>query len=270
MSKRSSILTKNEKKDVFKTIPGIWSDFDFDFTRAPIFYPLNDLTIEKGNFSSTKFHAKAEFSRVIFTCNADFSGTNFTHDADFSRATFAQDADFIGATFAQYADFSEAIFAQDAFFMLATFTQYALFISSTFTQYALFISATFTQDAFFQSATFTQDASFQSATFTKEANFREATFMQKTDFSYATFENYEPLFANGEERAKFSIRPSQEDYIFSVSSSSTPIQLGKAELDGVKRQIPVGTVLFDPDSGRTSDPAKPIEESDNQGETPSK
>ena len=89
------------------------------------------------------------------------------------------------------------------------------------------------------------------------------------NFSDATFENYEPLFASGEERAKFSVRPSQEDYNFSVRSGSKPIQLGKAELDGIERQIPVGTVLFDPSSGETSAPAKPIEESDSQGETPS-
>ena len=253
ISKRSSTFAKDKIGKVNDTFPGMWSDFDFDFSRAPIFYPLNAITIEKGIFSSAKFYSEASFHE-----------TTFIQDANFSRATFTQDADFIGATFAQDADFSEAIFTQDAFFMLATFTQEADFSEAIFTQYALFISATFTQDTFFQSATFTQDASFQSATFTKKANFRGATFMQKTDFSYATFENYEPLFANGEERAKFSIRPSHEDYIFSVASGSKSINRKPATLLGKTFEIPLGTVLFDPDSPKDqlgnyavqSDPAK--------------
>jgi len=65
MSKRSSTFIKKKSGYIYdlgkilKVISGTWSDFDFDFSRAPIFYPLNDLTIEKGNFSSAKFHAKA-------------------------------------------------------------------------------------------------------------------------------------------------------------------------------------------------------------------
>ena len=217
MSKRSSTFTKNRKGKVVKTASGTWSEFNFDFSRAPIFYPLDNLTIEKGRFRSAKFHSSA-------SC----AWTTFAQNAHFMQATFAQDVYFTQATFAQDAYFAWATFAQDAYFAWATFAQYA--------------------------------------------NFMGATFTNNVDFSNAIFETYIPTFAreNENERARFGVQDGQQDYKFSVRSGSKPIPPGVADLDGVIRYIPVGTVLVDPDSGRTSDPAKPIEESDNQGETPSK
>ena len=203
MSKRSSTFTKNRKGKVVKTASGTWSEFKFDFSRAPIFYPLDNLTIEKGRFRSAKFHSSA-------SCE---------------WTTFAQDAHFMQATF-----------AQDVYFMQATFAQ----------------------DAYFTQATFAQDAHFMQATFAQDANFMATTFTNNVDFSNAIFETYEPTFVheNMNLRARFGVQDGQEDYKFSVHCDSKPIQLGEAELDKVKRQIPVGTVLVDPDSGRTSDPAK--------------
>ncbi|WP_060823894.1 hypothetical protein [Rothia mucilaginosa] len=51
MSKRSSTVSVDENKKV-TVKSGAWSGFKFDFSRAPIFYPLNNLTIEQGQFSS--------------------------------------------------------------------------------------------------------------------------------------------------------------------------------------------------------------------------
>ena len=280
------------KKDEISTIPGTWSNFDFDFSRAPIFYPLNNLTIEKGNFSSAKFYSNADFSGATFTQTADFSWATFAQNAGFSGATFVQDADFTGANFDQNADFKRATFTQTADFKRATFTQTADFYEAAFTQTADFSGMTFTQKANFNGATFTQNADFSGAIFTQTADFSRAIFTQTADFSWATFvqdayfagatfvqkrsfkdaffKNCAPTFMNEILGAWFSVHRVQEDYIFSVSSGSKPIQPGKAELDGMERQIPVGTMLFDLDSGRISEPAKPIEESDSQEETSSK
>ena len=215
ISKRSSTFTKNGKGEIIETIPGPWSDFDFDFSRAPIFYPLNAITIEKGNFSSAKFYS-----------NANFSGATFTQDADFREATFTQDADFR--------------------------------------------SATFTQNARFSVTRFTQDADFRWATFTQNADFRSATFTSYVDFRSVTFERFEPTFATKLGKAQFSAGTSPQNYMFSVTQGSKPIHCGWAKIHGKPFIIPVGTVLFDPGSGRTSGPAKPIEESDSLGEIPSK
>ena len=355
MSKRSSAFTKNDKGEIIETVPGIWSDFNFDFSRAPIFYPLNRLTIEKGNFSSAKFYSNSDFSwakfaqtarfseatftqtanfswatftqtanfrRATFTQTADFGGAKFDQTADFYGATFTQTADFgvakfaqtvkfggakfaqtanfgrakfaqtadfygakfaqtarfRGATFAQTARFSGAKFAQTADFSEATFTQTVNFGGAKFAQTADFSKATFTQTANFGRATFTQTADFSKATFTQTANFSWATFTQTVNFSEATFSASSPKFVETYEvlgmtfRARFATLPkNQRADSFTVSEGSFPILLGEAELgDGIKHDIPVGTVLFDPDSWdeekqeytRVSKPAKPLDDSD--------
>ena len=361
MSKRSSTFTKNDKGEIIETVPGPWSDFDFDFSRAPIFYPLSSLTIEKGNFSSAKFYSNADFSWATFTQTANFSeatftqtanfngakftqtanfreatfaqnadfrgakftqnadfrgakftqtanfnwakftqtadfrgakftqtanfnGAKFTQNADFAGAKFTQNADFAGATFTQTADFRGATFTQTADFRGAKFTQTANFSKATFTQTANFSKATFTQTAGFGRATFTQTADFSGATFTQNANFTWATFTQNANFSEATFSASSPKFMETYEvlrmtfRARFATLPkNQRADIFTVSEDSFPILLGEAELgDGVKHHIPVGTVLFDPDSWdeekqeytHVSEPAKPLENSDTEEEKP--
>ena len=253
MSKRSSTFTTDKRGKVIDTLPGMWSDFDFDFSRAPIFYPLNTITIEKGNFSSAKFYSKANFSETTFTQNADFSSVTFTQDANFSRAKFTQSANFGRAEFTHYAIFLWANFTQNADFSSATFTQDADFTGATFTQDADFSRATFTQDARFMWATFTKEsifgrADFSSATFTQDADFSGATFIKNVTFNGTIFEKHEPTFTRESSRARFSVHSAQEDYVFSVSSGSKPIHTRETKLDDVTRRIPIGTVLFDPSS----------------------
>lgn len=279
MSKRSSTFTKNEKGEMVPS-PSTWSDFEFDFSRAPIFYPLNDLIIEKGNFSSAKFHAKAEFSRVTFTCNADFSGTNFTHDADFIDATFINSAKFSGAVFTGEAkfigatpfinakDFSRVTFTGDADFNNAKFHSKSNFMGANFAHEANFNNATFTGDVSFRDVIFTGEAKFGGATFTSNANFVEATFKSGVGFYKATFTNFEPTFIVSCLYARFSAAMNPRDYNFSVMTKSQPVNLGTTTLLGKTFEIPLETILFDPDSNDISEPAKPIENSDAEEEKP--
>ena len=311
MSKRSSTFTKNDKGEIIETVPGIWSDFDFDFSRAPIFYPLSSLTIEKGNFSSAKFYSNADFSRAAFAQNANFSRAAFAQNANFSRAAFAQDANFSRATFTQDANFSWATFTQNANFSWARFNKIMLFVKATFNNEAHFGEATFKKIAGFGETIFNNEAHFSKAFFNKGAYFGEATFnheshfgetifndiahfvkatftgnvdfggaefSEKADFwsvefsgdanfkdSY--FEKYAPIFAYDSGysgSARFSNRINWADSNFSVRSGSQPINPGDATLDGKTFRIPLGTVVFSPDSWdeeikeytHLSDPAK--------------
>lgn len=270
MSKRSSTLTRDEKDDVFKTVPGRWSHFQLDFSRAPVFYPLSNLTIEKGNFSSAKFYCDASFMSAVFAQQANFRSAVFAQKADFRSAVFVQTADFMRATFAQKADFTGTVFTQSAIFSWATFTQTADFRSAIFTQSALFSWATFTQTADFMRATFAQTADFKSATFAQTTDFKSATFARTTDFRRAKFTKFEPTFAARMRKAQFSAGANRQDYKFQVASKNKPIELGTATLLGKPFEIPVGTVLFDPDSWdeqkkkytQFSAPAKPLDNSD--------
>ena len=268
ISKRSSTFTKNGKGEIIETIPGIWSDFDFDFSRAPIFYPLNNLTIEQGNFASSRFYGEANFKDAKFTEEAKFRSAESTGDADFEDAEFTKNANFLGTKFTKDATFTGAEFSGNAYFWGAEFTgdadfgdaeftKNAKFRSTKFTGDADFQSAEFTGDADFQSAEFTGDADFEDAEFTEDANFLGAKFTSATTFKHADFKQYPPIFANVHEFAQFSAQVDQKDYVFfSVKQGSQPIIPGTATLDGKSLKIPLGAVLFDSDSNDISEPAK--------------
>lgn len=219
MSKRSSTLAENEKGEV-AVVPGTWSGFEFDFSRAVVFYPLDGLTIENADFSAARFCNGSDFSGAAFVGTADFSratfgeitgfgDATFAGEGNFSHATFTRSADFGGASFVQSAhfdgvkfmqnahfggvkftqntNFSGAVFIQNASFGGVNFARNADFSWAIFTQNAHFIGAVFGQIADFSGATFTQNARFSETAFAQVARFKWATFMQTADFSEAAF-----------------------------------------------------------------------------------
>ena len=202
ISKRSSTLAESEKGEVTVT-SSAWSSFEFDFSRAPIFYPLKNLTIEQGNFASTRFYGKADFWGAKFIRDADFRNTKFTRDADFWGAEFAGNADFQYAEFAGYAGFGKAKFTGYISFGGAEFTGNISFRGAEFTGNADFGdaylgnvkfvgdadfgNAKFTRDAYFRNAKFVGDADFGNTKFTRNADFWEAEFTGDTDFWEAEF-----------------------------------------------------------------------------------
>ena len=218
MSKRSSTLAENEKGEV---AVGAWSGFEFDFSRAVVFYPLDNLTIENADFSAAKFcngsdfsgaafvgtvdfsratfgkitgfgdatfTGDANFSRATFTHNADFGGASFVQNAYFDRVKFMQNAHFSGVEFAQEANFTGAAFIQNASFGGVNFARNADFSWAVFAQNAHFIGAVFGQVADFSGATFTQNARFSETAFAQVARFKWTTFTQTADFSEAAFD----------------------------------------------------------------------------------
>lgn len=137
MSKRSSTFTMNEKGEIIETISGMWSDFDFDFSRAPVFYPLNAITIEKGNFSGAEFYAGASFENskwdnliifdAVFHNDISFKNAIFSGETHFTGSQFKKSVSFYGANFqgdlhakrlqiCGPSDFSVALFKSNAYF----------------------------------------------------------------------------------------------------------------------------------------------------------
>ncbi len=333
MSNRSSTFSKDKNGNVFVS-PGAWSDFDFDFSWAPIFYPLSNLTIEKAIFSSARFYSDAnflktsfiqnvDFSRATFNGKAKFNGSKFTQEVTFDEAIFnkatdfsnqgdvktsfggnvsfnyvkfAHDANFNGATFVGNTNFSRAhflgnayftneayvtkdavsfntmefsgvTFAGNASFRQATFASSANFREATFASSANFQEAAFKNEAVFKDTVFTCGVNFGRAIFSSYANFNEATFKGGVGFTKTTFTNFEPSFAVMCWHARFSALINPQDYCFAVTEESKPIRCGTATLLGKSFIIPLGTVLFDPSSRdkntRTSEPAKPLDNSNN-------
>lgn len=200
MSKRSSTLAENEKGEV-AVVPGAWSGFEFDFSRAVVFYPLDGLTIENADFSAARFCNGSDFSGATFVGTVDFSratfgeiagfgDATFTGDANFTRAVFDQDARFSDVTFMGTADFSNARFAGDAVFRWVAFNANADFREASFGGHADFRDTAFAADAGFSGASFEGNAEFFRSSFGGNASFFRTDFAGVTEFREAVFERH--------------------------------------------------------------------------------
>ena len=234
---------------------------------------------DEAHFAASVFNRPAVFSKSLFGGAARFAGIVSKQSAVFWDTSFAGSADFSGASFTQYADFSGARFDGDAMFSRSSF--FAVIRTSydmDFPQYANFDKVTFAQDADFSKARFTAFVGFGMVTFARAVNFNGtsfegayfpgATFGQRADFRQTSFMYVKPSFEDLEERlqaARFSAHANPQDYLFETRPESKHgFSCGTAELLNRTFILPLGTVLYDPDSWdeekqnytRFSEPAK--------------
>ena len=218
---------------------------------------------DEAHFAASVFNRPAVFSKSLFGGAARFAGVVTKQSAMFSKVRFASAADFSGASFTQYEDFGGARFDGDATFSRASFialprTRYEM----DFPQGANFGNATFAQDADFSKATFTAHVGFYKATFAREVSFNgasfegayfaDATFSQKADFRQTSFMYVKPSFEALDrrlQRARFSAQADPQDYLFEARPESAHgFSYGTAELLNRTFILPLGAVLYDPDS----------------------
>lgn len=136
------------------------------------------------------------------------------------------------------------------------FPQYANFANAAFAQGADFSEATFTAFVGFGRATFAGAVSFNGANFAGAyfagAYFADAKFSQKADFRQTRFAYAEPSFWDSEgqqKSARFSAQANPQDYLFEVRPESPHgFSCGEAQLLNRTFVLPVGAVLYDPDS----------------------
>ena len=218
---------------------------------------------DEAHFAASVFNRPAVFSKSLFGGVARFAGVVTKQSAMFSNVRFASAADFSGASFTQYEDFGGARFDGDATFSRASFialprTSYEM----DFPQGANFGNATFAQDADFSEATFTAHVGFYKATFAREVSFNgasfegayfaDATFGHGADFRQTSFAYVEPSFEALDrrlQRARFSAQADSRDYLFEARPESPHgFSCGTANLLNRTFILPVGAVLYDPDS----------------------
>ena len=218
---------------------------------------------DEAHFAASVFNRPAVFSKSLFGGAARFAGVVTKQSAMFSNVRFASAADFSGASFTQYEDFGGARFDGDVTFSRASFialprTRYEM----DFPQGANFSNATFAQDADFSMATFTAHVGFYKATFAREVSFNgasfegayfaDATFGHGADFRQTSFMYVKPSFEALDrrlQRARFSAQADPQDYLFETRPESPHgFSCGKAELLNRTFVLPIGAVLYDPDS----------------------
>lgn len=218
---------------------------------------------DEAHFAASVFNRPAVFSKSLFGGAARFAGVVTKQSAMFSNVRFASAADFSGASFTQYEDFGGARFDGDVTFSRSSFialprTSYEM----DFPQYANFGNAAFAQDADFSKATFTACVGFGGVTFARAVSFNgasfegayfaDATFGQGADFRQTSFMYVKPSFEALErrlQRARFSAQADPQDYLFEARPESRHgFSYGEAELLNRTFILPVGAVLYDPDS----------------------
>lgn len=218
---------------------------------------------DEAHFAASVFNRPAVFSKSLFGGVARFAGIVTKQSAMFSNVRFASAADFSGASFTQYEDFGGVRFDGDATFSRASFIalprtryemdfpQHANFSNAAFAQGADFSKATFTAHVGFYKATFAREVSFNGANF-EGAYFADATFGQKADFRQTSFAYVDPSFGGSKtqpQRARFSAQADPQDYRFDVRLESPHgFSCGTAELLNRTFVLPLGAVLYDPDS----------------------
>ena len=219
---------------------------------------------DEAHFAASVFNRPAVFSKSLFGGAARFAGIATKQSAMFSNVRFASAADFSGASFTQYEDFGGARFDGDATFSRASFIalprtsyedmdfpQRANFDKVTFAQDADFSKATFTAFVGFRRVTFAGAVSFNGASF-EGAYFPGATFGQRADLRQTSFMYVKPSFEDLEERlqtARFSAQADPQDYLFEARPESRHgFSCGTATLLNRTFVLPLGTVLYDPDS----------------------
>ena len=168
-------------------ISPMWADLRFDFSGAPIFYPLRQLHFQNADFASATFYGPADFFGATFHGDTSFSAAQFTADASFHGANFTDWVGFSAAHFAGAAEFSTAHFADVASFATVTFTGETEFSDAVFSAVADFAVASFESDANFSRLNTAGIASFAAVTFKGKAVFTASTFHDEAHFAASVF-----------------------------------------------------------------------------------
>lgn len=186
----SNRISKNDPKEY------LWKSLNYDFSFAPVFYPLASTNFINVSFKGAEFHGPAEFKNSTFNSYCNFTKAIFYGKSSFENSKF------------QKANFSEANFLGNAIFNLSTFTKEANFEESEFEKIAEFIRVKMLYKSLFSGCTFKSSANFSfarltrlnfdsansaceirfhKAKFKKTTLFRDANLLGYADFSHARF-----------------------------------------------------------------------------------
>ena len=168
--------------------PGIWSDFEYDFSGSVFFYPIdltNSYYAKPINFSGSTYQGWANFSDSTYQGGANFSGSTYKGWADFRRSTYQALAYFTDSTYEDEADFLGSTYEDEADFRRSTYQALADFSGSTYQAWADFNGSTYQGRAYFTDSTYKSGASFSRSTY--PGNFIRSTYEDGANFRDSTY-----------------------------------------------------------------------------------
>jgi len=160
--------------------PGIWSDFEYNFSRSTFFYPV-DLT-------SSYYKETVTFRGSTYQVWADFRGSTYQSWADFRNSTYQKETNFDGSTY-RWVDFRNSTYQSWADFHNSTYEGEAVFDGSTYQDWANFGNSTY-QWVDFSDSTYRERANFSRSTYKSKANFSGSIFYQETYFDTGLYNSF--------------------------------------------------------------------------------
>lgn len=210
-------ITIDENNMHKRYVSGTWSKFTFDFFAAPIFYILQYYIYVNTSFHAARFYGKAFFN------NSHFFGTT----------------DFTDAIFYDSVEFNDTLFFGKTSFMWANFHGPTSYLS------------VFKEEVTFENAEFISSIKFAPSLFEGPASFKEVKFSQEPDFAgceYVISNDYPDGYIFYDPAA-FSCKIDSKEQNFTASKESNfEITLGEVSFKNNDYEIPVCTIIYDPDS----------------------
>ena len=93
--------------------PGVWSDFEYDFSGSIFFYPIdltNSYYTKPVNFSGSTYQDWADFSNSIYQSRADFYDSTYQDEASFTDSTYLDMVSFFDSTYQEVVSFSDSAY----------------------------------------------------------------------------------------------------------------------------------------------------------------
>ena len=221
---RLSIIKEihNRLQSPDKNTPGVWSDFEYDFSGSIFFYPV-DLTksyyTKPVNFSGSTYQDEVRFDGSVYKDEADFGSSIYKSWATFDGSTYTGWVGFNCSTHQSWADFSASTYQDGATFMSSTYQSWADFSNSTYQSEVYFSDSTYKGKADFCGSTYQNEVYFSYSTYQSEADFSDSIYQGKADFSDSTYRGWAD-FRNSayQGRAGFTDSTYQHEVYFSGST----------------------------------------------------
>ena len=165
--------------------PGIWSDFEYDFSGSVFFYSV-DLT-------KSYYKKPVNFSGSVYKGEADFRGSTYKGKADFSGSTYKKDVTF--SMFSDTVKITRSTYHK-VDFSGSTYQGKACFAGSTYKGVAYFHNSIYQGEVYFRGSTYEGGADFSGSIFYSEICFN----YNKYSITYSRFVDYAPQFYDKKNR----------------------------------------------------------------------
>ena len=157
-----------------KNTPGVWSDFEYDFSGSTFFY-LVDLTEcyykKSVNFSGSTFQMGAWFDRSVYQGRANFGCNVYQSGANFRGSTYQRETYFGGSVYQSWAYFGGSVYQDWVNFGGSVYQGLAEFQDSTYKGWANFGESTYKAETKFNDSFYESSVDFSNSTYYDRVEF---------------------------------------------------------------------------------------------------